>query len=183
MPAASSELRFNMALSKVLTGDASALAANGTTPSTTAIYRMDLSSADILVAGKYLKQAALVDTILLGAGNWAKSFKLNGSAAAVLTADGKTYWYVLVAVLVGDVPALYAIFGDEADDTTETEPTAEQIVNALTAALGSSYNDQFGVILSRVKVQRAGGVIIITATDPAVNNALKGERLAGSLAI
>jgi hypothetical protein len=179
----SSEILFNKCLSKVLSNDASVLAADGTTPSTTAILRMDLSAGEVLVGGDWLNQGALSDTVLIGAGTWAKSFKLDGTTAVVLTADGKTYWYVLVAVPVALTPALYAIFGAEANDGAEVAPTAEQIIAALTAALGATYKPEFGVILNRVKVQRAGGVITVTATDPAVNAALKGERLAGTLAV
>ncbi len=179
----SSEQMFNMALSRVLGDDTTVLAADGTAGSTTALYRMDLSAGDVLVGGDYLKQAALTDTVLIGAGAWGKSFKLDGTAAAVLTADGKTYWYVLVAIPGNLTPALYAVFGAEANDTAEVQPTAEQVANALTAALGSTYKQEFGIILNRVKVQRAGGAITVTATDPAVSAPLRAERLAGTLSL
>lgn len=183
MPKNTSELLFNQALSHVISDDASLLAANGTTPSTIAIYRINLSLGEALVGGDYLKQIALVDTVLIGTGTWGKSIKLDGSAAAVLSADGKTYWVALVAVPINGAPALYAVFGAEAADTFEVALTPAQIVAALTAALGTTYNPNFGLILNRVKLQRVGGAIVVTVTDPATDNALKGERLAGTLAV
>lgn len=181
MPVYSSEDAFNRALSRVLGDDTTMLAADGTSGSTTALYRMDLSAGDILVGSEYLDQAALTDTVLIGTGAWGKSFALDGSAAVVLTADGKTFIYALVVVLVAGTPTVYAVFGDEAADGSEVAPTVAGIIGALQEVIGDSYDSKFGLITNLVKVQRAGGVITVTATDPAADDALKNMRLAGTL--
>lgn len=181
MPIYSSEDAFNRALSKVLTDDASVLAADGTTPSTISVYRINLSLGDLLVGGEYLNQAALTDQVLIGSGAWAKSLDLNGDPAVVLTADGQTYDCVLVAINKDGAPALYAVFGDEAADGSEETPTDLQAQNALKLALGDAYDDKFGLVTNIIKWQRAGGAMTVTATDPAANDALKAKRLAGTL--
>jgi hypothetical protein len=171
----------NRALSRVLTDDTSILADDGSSGSTIALYRMDLSVGDALVGSKFLDQAALTDTVLVGAGEWGKSFALDGSAAVVITADGKTCYYTLVAVLINDVPTLYAIFGAEALDGNEVEPTECEIIDALIAAGIAGYEPRYGLILNEVLVQRAGGAMTLTAKDPAAVDALKEKRLAGTL--
>lgn len=171
----------NRSLSRVLGDSTTLLAADGSSGSTTAIYRMDLSAGEALVGGALLDQAALTDTILLGVGTWGNSYNLLGGVPVALSAVGKTCMYVLVAVPISNVPTLCAVFGAEADDGDELIPTEDEIIAALRAGIGKEYNYKFGLILDVVKVQRTGGGMVLTAVDPATNDILRNQRLAGTL--
>lgn len=182
LPVAScSQDAFNRVLSKVLSNDASLLAADGTTPSTTALYRMDLSAGQAMLGGVYIDQAALTDTVLIGTGTWGNSYDLLGQAAVVIPTNGYTCYYALVLIPVGTSAGLYAVFGDAALDGDEEIPTDAQIVQAMKLALGENYDERYGLLLNWVKVQRGVRTITITAVDPAADDNLKARRLAGTL--
>ena len=158
----------------------------GTTPSTITLYSMDMSVGDALVGGILGRFAAQTDTLLIGAGEWGKSYALDGSPAVVLTADGQTYDAVIVAILVSGAVELHAVFGDEAADTAEVDPTNLQIATALRAASITGLDTSAGLVIARFKIQRvATDTITETHVDPADTGApgvaLAQERSAGNI--
>jgi hypothetical protein len=169
--------------------DCGLVSSDGTSGSTIAIYRLDLSAGIVEAAGLFAAFAAQPDVILLGAGNWAKSYKLNGAAGAVLSADGKTYNAAIVAVRVTAGVVLCAVFGAEANDGAEAAVTSAQIRTALDAALAATpagplagLDTSSFVVCSRVKIQRvAVNTIVYTHTNTITNSTLLNERLGGTL--
>jgi hypothetical protein len=153
-----------------------------TTANTTILYMVDIAAGDVLVDGLARNQAAAADTVLIGAAAWDKSYKIDGTAAVVLTADGKSYIAVIVAINDGDGSAtLHAVFGAEADDGSEVAPTLAQIRAALTAA-DVDWDGKSGMVVARILIQRvAVDTITMTHTDPASDDDLLSERLAGTL--
>lgn len=161
--------------------DASLLVSDGTTGSTITIYRIDYTAGSVLVAGLPGIVAAGTDVILVGAGNWTKSYQLDGTAAVVLTADGQTYDMALVAIVVDGAVELHAVFGDEAADTAEVAPTDTEISAALILAGITNLETRAGVIIGRAKIQQAASAITLTGIDPAANLGQMAERSTGGL--
>lgn len=159
---------------------------DGTSGSTIALYRINIARGKSLCGNVFKEWAAQADVVLIGAGQWDKSLQLDGSAAVVLTADGKTYDVALVQVLIAGVPTLYAIFGDEADDASEVAPDTAGIKAALAAADITDHDASVGGVVARFKIQReAVDTITMTHVDPsgttAAELALAAERLQGTL--
>lgn len=174
----------NAALSRLLPhSDTALISSDPTTPSTIAIYRIQYAAGALLVGGVYKRFAAADDVIFLGAGATLDAYALDGSAAAVLTADGQTCWAALCAIVVDGAVQLVVVLGDEAADGAEVAPDAQAISDALVAAEIADHQPKAGgLVLARWKVQReAVDTITYTHTDPASNDALAGERAAGSL--
>lgn len=171
------------ALSRVRGDDDGALlSSDGTSGSTTALYRIDYTAGDALVAGALGRFSAGTDVILIGAGEWAKSYALDGTAAVILTADGKTYDMAVVALLVDGDVELHAVFGDEADDASEVEPDAVAIAAALRLAGITDLYARAGMVVMRVKVKRvATDTITMTHTDPAADVPLAEDRSASNI--
>jgi hypothetical protein len=169
----------NRALNRVLTDDASLLSADGASQTIT-VYQIDVSTGEVLVDGLFGDLAALNDQDLLAD---IDSYQLDGTAAVALTEDGKTYWVALVAIDVDGTVEIHAVFGDEAADAAEVQLTEAQIRTALVAAGITDHTNYYaGVILSRIKIQRvAVDTMTFTHTDPASDDSLKNERLAGGL--
>ncbi|MFA6605145.1 MAG: hypothetical protein WCS88_04065 [Patescibacteria group bacterium] len=164
---------------------------DGSSGSTITIYRANLSAGIVKAAGLYGQFAAQPDVVLLdavGATEWLKSYKLNGAAAVALTVDGKTYNVALIAVKATAGVVLCAVFGAEAADGAELAVTSAQIRTALDAALVATpagplagLDTSSFVVINRVKIQQAGGVVTMTWTNPVTNSALLNERLGGTL--
>lgn len=161
--------------------DAGLAFSDGGSGSTIALYRVNHSVADVLCM-HFKRFAATVDTVLLGAGTWGKSYNLAGSVPAALTADGQTYWVVYVVILVNNIPELHAVFGAEASDTAEVKPDESAIQTALAAANIADYDPTLGLIVGETKIQRVA-VDTITMTHTAVTvEALAAQRARGTLA-
>jgi hypothetical protein len=154
--------------------------ATPTTPSDAAVYRLNISALQMMLGSLYKRLAAQVDVIIVGAGNWAKSFDLAGAAPAVL-ADGNEYQAALVATFdengSGDIE-LCLVFGAEA--ASSTAPTATEIVAALNLGL-TTRDKATGIVLGRMTIGRSGATITTTVVDPATDDALAQERAAGFL--
>jgi hypothetical protein len=161
-------------------GASGVVVSDPSTPSDKDIYRANFSAGFIRVAGTALNFGAAADTILLGAGNWAKSFKLDGTAAAVLTADGKEYFVAFVCALLATVPTLYAVFGDEANTGAGVDLDADDIHDALDGI--ATIDHTVMQVIGRAKINRnAIDTIVDVFTDPAAataeGSALLTERL------
>jgi hypothetical protein len=155
-----------------------------TTPSDIAIYRANISAGYFGAKGTWLNFAAAPDTVLIGAGAWGNSYKLDGTAAVVLSADGKTYDVAFVGALVLGVPTLFAVFGAEADDTFELPPDNDDVHDALDAVANIDATTM--IVLGRAKIQRvAVATITDTFTDPAAvstaGSALLSERMSAGV--
>jgi hypothetical protein len=162
--------------------DTALVSSDGGSGSTIALYRMNLAAGALIVAGALGRFAAAVDTVLIGAGEWAKSWALDGSPAVVLTADGKTYDVAIVALLVDGDVELHAVFGDEADDASEVEPTMTTIAAALALAGITDLTERAGMIVARLKIQRvAVDTITMSHVDPATDDDLAEDRSASNI--
>lgn len=142
-----------------------------------ALYDVDIAAGSAFVGGYYKRWAAATDQVLIGAGQDIETYKLDGTAAAVLTADGKTYWCAIVAIVVNGAVELRAVVGDEADDASEEAITPAQINTALRAASITNHDPDVFLVLDRIKIQRvATDTMTLTHTDPASDDTLAGER-------
>lgn len=151
---------------------------------TIAQYEFDASAGVATVAGFTDRLAALNDQPFIGTDEWAKSFALDGSAAAVLSADGKTYDAALCVVLIDNAGTRSLdwafVVGAEADDGDEAAPTGQQIRDALGAATYANLDPNAFLVVGRVKIQRvAVDTITTTITDPASDDDLLNERTRG----
>lgn len=179
--AATAAIKATRLATHVTDGDTSLLTANGGTL-TIAAYQIDMSAGGVLVDGTFGAFALLNDQAIVGTGAWTKSFKLDGTAAALLTADGKTYWVALVVYRLNGVPTIYAIFGAEANDASEVAPTGAQCRAALLAANIATLDLSVGLVIARFKIQRvAVDTITVTHTAAAATAALKAERVYGAI--
>jgi glycerate kinase len=169
--------------SRVLTDNPAALlTTDGTSGSTIALYRIDIAAGNPLVSGVVAIMATAADTVILGAGTWDKSYTLAGGTPAALSADGKTYDIAVVAIVVSGAVQLHAVFGAEADDTSEVAPTTQQIKDALIAASITGLQQRGGLVVARVKIQRvATDTITMTHTTSASNAGLLLERSCGNI--
>jgi hypothetical protein len=162
--------------------DTALLTADGSTASVIDQYYMDYSAGSVLIAGLPGIIAAGTDVGLIGAVDWGKSYKLDGTAAVILTADGKTYDMAVVAIVVNGAVQLHAVFGAEAADAAEVAPTMTQISAALIAAGITNIETRAGLVVARMKFQRvAVDTITVTNIVPAANLGLMAERSSGGL--
>lgn len=153
-----------------------------TTANTTILYRHDMSAGRVMVAGVAGVIAADTDVVFIGVGTTETSYDLDGDAAVVLTEDGKTYDIAIVAVDDTAGITLHAVFGAEADDGDEIEPTVAQIMTALAAAAPAGYDNKAGVVVGRIKIQReATDTITMTHVDIDGDADMVAEREVGML--
>lgn len=173
--------------SRVEGADSALLSSDGAGTSITA-YEIDLTTGIARVGGKMTSLPALNDEEIVGAGQWAKSYALDGEAPAVLSADGKTYEAAIVAILAGDplVVDHAIVVGAEAADGAEVAPTEQQIRDALEAATTRETSPLLlsdlavFLVVGRIKIQReAVDTIAMTHTAAASDAALKIERARG----
>lgn len=167
------------ALCRVLSGITTS---DGTSGSTIALYRIDVASGQALVNSIDHQQATAADEVILGAGQSIESYALDGSAAAALSADGKSYEIALCLIDVNGTPTLVCVFGDEADDGSEAAPTISEIQTALGAAGITDYAGDGGLVVGRILIQRvATDTINMTHADPSSDQDLAYERAFGSI--
>lgn len=168
---------INGASSRVVSG---LTFANGSTVSVIGTYNLDIAAGVAMLGGEALIEAGATDQEL---GADIDGYALDGTAFVELTADGKTYHCVLVLVSVSGTPTYVAVFGDEADDGSEAEPTNAEVVAALDAAGIAGYEPQRGgLVVSRILFQRvAVDTINLTVTNPATDADHRGEREFGGL--
>lgn len=163
---------------RVLTPSTSLLPSAGASAIITQ-YEIDLTTGDVLINGTFGRITALNDEPIVGTDAWLKSFKLDGSAATVLSADGKTYWCALVIGLVSGVATLFAVFGAEANDGAEVAVSQAQVLAALEASDYANLDTTALLVVGRIKIKRvATDTITYTVTAPASNAALEAERQA-----
>lgn len=137
-------------------------------------YTFDLSTGDMLVNGVFARFTALNDEVLIGAGEWGKSYNSAGGAAVVLSADGTEYYCHIVAI--GSV--LHAVFSDEAASGAGAALSAAATRAALVAAGVTGH----GTIVATIKINRnAVDTIVMTHADPASDATLAGYRAKGCL--
>jgi len=154
---------------------------DGSSGSTEILYRVDYTVGDVILS-VFKRFAAAVDTIILGAGEWANSHNLAGATPAALTADGQTYWVVWVVIMVSGTPELHAVFGAEAADASEVKPDEAAIQAALAAAGIAGYDPTLGLVVGETKIQRVA-VDTINMTHTAITaEALAAQRARGTLA-
>jgi len=146
---------------------------------TIAVYQIDLTEMLVVVGNVADTISALDDQDLLAD---ITSYDLAGDPAVALSADGKTYCVALCAILVNGAVEIRAVFGAEADDTSEVEPTAAQCKTALAAAAITNHDDSVGVIFGRIKIQRtAVDTMVFTHTNATTDDSLAQERAVGTL--
>ena len=154
-------------------------AAPSTPPTLVNLY-IQITAGRARVGGIYERFAAQDDYDLL-----VESFyELDGTDGVVPSADGKTYWLLIVACLVDGTVTLVALKGDEADDASEVEPSDEELAAALrdAAAIASSDIEDLepeagAFIVAMSKVQRvAVDTMTITDLDPASDDPLASYR-------
>lgn len=142
-------------------------------------YQVDLAAYEVMVGGVPAVLAARDDDDLMA--DFDGHIQLDGTAAARLTADGQTYDACLCAVLVSGAVEEHVVFGDEAADGSEVAPTEATCRAALIAADATGYDDNFGCIVTRIKVKRvATDTISYVAGDPTAA-AEHQERVLGGL--
>lgn len=160
--------------------DAGLVASDPTTPNTIAIYRVNLTAGTAMVSGLAAYFAAGDDQVFLGAGAVLDAYKLDGTAGAVLTADGKTYWAAFVNYSADGSLGQCVILGAEADDASEAQVTSAQILAALKAAGLTNLDSTVFNVFARIKIQRVA-VDTITMTHTAVTDGgLATERARGT---
>lgn len=161
-------------------GDTALLLAEGSSISLTA-YHFDVAAGVVSVGGVLGRIAADTDAKFVGTTPDITTYALDGSVAAVLADPDTTAWIVLVAILVNGAVELRGILGDAAADSEETEPTPQEIRDALEAAnISGADLDAFGAY-SRVKIQRVSGSpdTITTTVTAGTDAALSAERARG----
>lgn len=153
---------------------------NGGTVDTTAI-QINMTTFDCKLGGFFARHAALTNQAIFGAGAWAKTIKLDGTAAVMPSAEGKTLEAALVAVRLANGNAdLWLVCGAEANDASQVAPTAAQIQAALAAAAISTRDPSVGLIVTRIKVARgATTTITLTHGAPSSTATLEAERRQG----
>lgn len=156
------------------------ISSNGGTVDTTAV-QINLTTFDCMLGGRHYRQAALTNQAVFGTGAWTKSIDLEGEAAVIPSANGKTFEAALVAVaLTTGSLALYLVCGDEDDDGDQVAPTAAQIQAALAAAEIEDRDPTLGLIITRIKVARgASTTITLTHGAPSSTASLEAERHQG----
>jgi len=145
------------------------------------VYEIDLTKCAVLVGGIADHIAALDDKDLLTPAD-IKSYKLDGTAAVALTADGKTYMIALVAIVVSGAVELVAVFGDEANDGSEAEPTEAECQAAIVAA-GITGHEAWrgGVIINRAKIQRVAVDTMAFTWETITDDGAVEERAVGGM--
>ena len=160
--------------------DTAMLSSVPTTANTTVLYMANIAAGAMTVGGYYKRYAAQVDAVFIGAGQTIVTYDLAGAGAVVLTADGKTYWLALVAIVVSGAVELRAIVGAEAADAAEVAITSTQINAALRLAAITNHDPDIFLVLSRIKVQRvATNTIVLTHTAPSTDDPIAAERARG----
>jgi hypothetical protein len=162
--------------SRVVTGDATLLAANGATVDSTEI-QIDLAAGDAMLAGVFAAQGILNDQQLIGAAPAIVTYTLAGTTPVPMMADANDYHCALIYVNRAGTPTLYGVFGAQAGTGTAVAPTSAQINEALRLANVKS----IGCVVSRILYARAGAAVVATHTNPATDAALKAERLTGTI--
>lgn len=146
------------------------------------LYDVDMTALKVMVGGVPAFVAALDDVVMIGAGASLVSYALDGTAAVVLTADGKCCECAIVAILVNGDVELRAVFSDEEDGTTPTAPTSAEIKAALAAAAIADHDATSGVIVARIKIIReATNTMTLTHRNIDTYEALAEERMVGTL--
>jgi hypothetical protein len=169
------------AMSRVTGADTTFLTTDGATK-TIASYEIDIAAGTVIVGGVPGRLALIDDEDLLSISSLAAAVDLAGGAVAALSADGKTYDVAIVAILISGAVQLAAVFGAEADDTSEVAPTAAQIHTALAAAAIANHDSKAGVVVARVKIKRiATDTITYTHTAAASDDDLWAERQVGTI--
>lgn len=152
------------------------ISSNGGTVDTTAI-QINLTTCDILLGGRHCRITALTNQAVFGTGAWARTLGLDGAAAVMPSAEGKTIEAALVAVLVSGAAVLYLVCGAEANDGVQVAPTAAQVQAALAAAEIANRDPTVGLIITRLKVARgATTTITLTHGAPSSTASLEAER-------
>jgi len=156
------------------------ISSNGGTVDTTAI-QINLTTFDCKLGGFFARQAALTNQAIFGTGAWSKSINLDGTAAVIPTANGKTKAAALVAVrLASGAADLWLVCGPEANDGAQVAPTAAQIQAALAAAAISTRDPSVALIVTRIVIARgASTTITLTHGAPSSTASLEAERRQG----
>lgn len=174
-------LRSALSTTRVVSGHAAI--ADGTSGSTTALYRANVALGEALVDGVYDRNAALVDEVLIGAGQTITSYDTAGAAAVVISADNNDVKFALVAIEVAGAIEWRAVFGAEAATGTAVAPTEAQICAALKAAAITDHNDTVFLVLARGTYARGVGTVAMTGVDPSSDDGLRSEQVSGSLCL
>ena len=152
---------------------------DGGTVTTTAI-QINMTTFDCRLGGFFARHAALTNQAIFGTGAWAKSIKLDGTAASMPSENGKSMRVALVAVRLANGNAdLWLVCGAEANDAAEVAPTAAQIQTALALKAISTRDSTCALIINRFKIARSGGNITMTHPTLSSDAALEAERREG----
>lgn len=165
-------------VSRVTTGDTSLVSTDGASLSTS-VYALNVSTGDVLLAGVHGTIAAETDTDILLETN---ACDLNGAAPAAVE-DGFELVVAICAILVNGAPELAYVFGDPvALAATPVAPTPDQCRIALgKLGITDHLESGVGIVVGNVTFSR-NTTMTLTHSDPATEDAVKAERLAGALA-
>lgn len=156
------------------------ISSDGGTVDTSAV-QINLTTFDCKLGGFFARQAALTNQAIFGTGAWSKSINLDGTAAVIPTANGKTKAAALVAVrLASGAADLWLVCGAEANNGAQVAPTAAQIQAALAAAAISTRDPSVALIVTRIVIARgASTTITLTHGAPSSTASLEAERRQG----
>lgn len=166
--------------SRVETNDASLVSSDGASLAA-GVYAIDLTTGDVLIGGTFGTIAALTDQDLLVD---VEACQLDGSDPVQID-DGNDVVVALCAVIVNDVPALVAVFGDQAESGSAVAPTPAECRRAMELAeITNHLASGLGIIVGTITIDRddGGAGTTMTHSDPSSDDDVKGRRLAGALA-
>lgn len=144
-------------------------------------YYLKYTTGDIMIKGVVDHLVAADDQKFIGSAADITAYDLDGTAGTALSADGKTYWAVLVAILVSGAIQLRVVLGAEAADAAEVAVTPAQILSALTDASIAGADLEVYQVIHRFKIQRvATDTITKTFTSTSTDDGLVGERAIGT---
>lgn len=145
---------------------------------TTSVYQIDLAAGVVVLSGAVKSVGALNDQDLLAD---ITSYNLAGGAAAAISVDDLDIEIALVVLNISGTATVFGVFGVEAATGTAVKPTGKQCWAAIKAASPANWDGQPGLIIGRILAARAGAAVSFTHEAAATSDALKSERLHGTV--
>ena len=138
--------------------------------STIANYNFDVSAAVLILSSLTRNIAGVTGSNLLSNPD---AIGLDGGAPVALTADGKTLLVTLGALVDSGTPKFVYVFGAEANDGSEVLPAKSLVADALDTKYGANWDNQTGLLLDVVKIQRVAVDTIVVTASSALTGAIK----------
>lgn len=159
-----------------------AVVTDGTSGSTTALYRIDWPAVEFQIDNIHVRLGVQADHVILGAGLDVDGvWDTAGAAFTAIDTNDMDAKFALCAVLADGSLEYHVVFGAVAGTGAAVAPTAAQIRTSLKAAGITDLEEAVAIVLARGTVARGTDAIVITGVDPASDDGLRGEQVVGML--